>query len=704
MTLEEKIGQLYLPHNDADDNALRAGALGAILNASDPARSDKMQRIAVEESRLGIPLFFGRDVIHGYRTIFPIPLGLACAWDEELAREAAAISASEAATGGYNWTYSPMVDISRDPRWGRIAESFGEDPLLASRLGAAMVRGYQTPQEGLPAGMAACVKHFAAYGAAEGGRDYNTTLVPERELRDVYLRPYRAAVDAGVFSVMSAFNDLDGVPCTGNEWLLNKVLRHEWGFEGFVVSDWMSTVEMIAHGFCADEGEAALRSLKAGTDMEMVSKSYINETARLIEEGRLDLSTLDERVLSVLRAKFAMGLFEHPYRTPGREGVILSKEHKDAAYRAALQSAVLLKNEADILPLKAGAKVAVIGPLADAPHEQLGTWCFDGRDEDSITPLSALRDKLGKGRVVYAPGLEYSRDESRAGFAAALKATKSADIVLFFAGEEAMLSGEAHCLADIRLPGAQEELIKELATSGKPIVLILMTGRPVVIGDIEGHAQAILAAFHQGTMAGPALASLLCGEVSPSGRLPISWPRHVGQIPIYYNHKNTGRPPKPEEFVPINQLPRMQKQTSLGFTSAYMDISPLPAYPFGYGLTYSSFSYSKLERSSATMHMGGGIEISATIRNEGKQSATETVQLYVRDVTGSVTRPVRELKDFRRISLAPGEERRVSFTLNSSQLAFTGLDMREIVEAGLFRVWIAPDSASGLEGSFELLP
>jgi len=704
MTQQEKIGQLYLLNNGADDADVRAGCFGAFLNVTDPSVSDHMQRVAVEKSRLGIPLLFGRDVIHGLRTIYPIPLGQACTWDEALVREAAAASASEAAAAGYNWTFSPMVDISRDPRWGRIAESFGEDPLLASRMAVAVVKGYQTPQPGLPVGIAACVKHFAAYGAAEGGRDYNTTLVPPRELRDVYLRPYEAAAKAGAYSFMSAFNDLDGVPCTGNRWLLTDVLRQDWGFEGFVVSDWRSTSEMLVHGFAADEREAAKRSIDAGLDMEMVGRSYVEQLPGLIESGEVDAATLDERVLAVLRTKLRMGLFEHPYREQGREGAILSAEHLNLALKTALESAVLLKNDSRLLPLAAGTTVAVIGPLADAPHEQIGTWAFDSHDADSRTPLAALRGKLGKDKVIYAPGLKYSRDESREGFAAAVKAASNADVALIFAGEEAMLSGEAHCRADLRLPGAQEALIKAVAATGKPVVLVIMSGRPIVITGVKGNAQAVLAAFHQGTMTGPALAELIFGDVSPSGRLPVTWPADVGQIPLYYNHKNTGRPSISKDFVPISQLPRRLRQSSLGNTSAYLDVQPGPAYPFGYGLTYGRFEYSDLALNAATMPVDGELLVSATLTNTGKRAATEVVQLYVRDLVGSVTRPVRELKDFTRVTLAPGQSQRVSFTLKAADLNFTDIDMHRIVEPGAFKLWVAPNSQEGLETSFEVTP
>jgi beta-glucosidase len=703
MTVEEKIGQL---HQDYDGNLsdadVRKGLVGSYLNIMDPKEIDRIQKVAVEESRLHIPLIFGRDVIHGFRTVFPIPLAQACTWDPDMVRQAAAVAASETAAVGYNWTFSPMVDIARDPRWGRIAEGYGEDPYLSSAMTVATVEGYQTPQDGVPYGIAACVKHFAGYGAAVGGRDYAETPIPMRELRDVYLVPYEAGAKAGAMTFMCAFNDLDGVPCSGSHFLLTDVLRDEWGFKGFVVSDWKSVVEMENHGFAADSREAAKRAINAGVDMEMVSATYTDNLKSLLAKGDVTSATLDERVRNILRVKLELGLFEHPYRVPGREGVILSPAHKELAYKTALESAVLLKNSGNLLPLKAGTKVAVVGPLADAPHEQIGTWAPDGRDEDSVTPLAALRAKLGDANVFYAQGLEYSRDTSRKGFDAAVAAAKKADVILYFAGEESLLSGEAHCLAEVKLPGAQEDLARKLASTGKPVVLILITGRPVVIAPFVDKMKAVMAAFDQGTMAGPALADLLFGDVSPSGRLPVSWPASVGQVPIYYNHKNTGRPPQPKEFTPIGDIPRHQKQTSMGFTASYLDVPAFPAYPFGYGLTYGNFKYSDLSIDKAEIAADGSLTASATILNKGHRAATEVVQLYVRDVVGSVTRPVRELKGFQRVTLAPGESRKVTFTLKAADLAFTNIDMKKVVEPGEFELWIAPDAASGLKGSFRV--
>jgi beta-glucosidase len=702
MTLDEKIGQLFQDYDtQIDEAAVRAGKVGSYLNIDDPKRIDHLQKIAVEESRLGIPLIIGRDVIHGFRTIFPIPLGQACTWDPEMVRKASAVSASEAAAVGYNWTFSPMSDIARDPRWGRIAEGYGEDPYLSAAMTVATVEGYQTPQEGVPYGIAACVKHFAGYGAAIGGRDYAETPIPERELRDIYLRAYEAGSKAGAMTFMCAFNDLDGVPCSGSKFLLTDVLRGEWGFDGMVVSDWQSVGELTRHGFAADEREAAKRAIDAGVDMEMVSHAYIDNLKNLVEKGEVSMATIDERVLNVLRVKYELGLFDHPYRVQGREGSIFSSEHVALARAVAQESAVLLKNEGGLLPLKGGVKIAVVGPLADAPHEQMGTWVPDGKDGDNVTPLAALKARFGDA-VLYAPGLAYSRDTSQKGIAKAVEAAKKSDVVLFFAGEESLLSGEAHSMAEIRLPGAQEDIARALVATGKPVVMVLMTGRPVVISTIEKEIPAILAAFHQGTMAGPALCDILFGDVSPSGRLPVSWPATVAQIPVYYNHKNTGRPPEVKDFKPIEEIPIGQKQTSLGFTSSYLDVPPVPAYPFGYGLTYGEFAYSDLKLDKAVMGTDGSLTASATIANKGKHAATEVVQLYVRDLAGSVTRPVRELKGFQRVTLAPGESRKVSFTLNAADLNFTDIDMKRIVEPGEFKIWIAPDADRGLEGSFRV--
>lgn len=710
MTLEEKIGQMSLrgvsSRSTADpailEEAVRRGRVGALLNVMDKEVVDRLQEVAVEESRLAVPLLFGRDVIHGFRTIFPIPLGQAAAWDPGLAERAARIAAEEASTYGIRWTFAPMLDIARDPRWGRIAESPGEDPYLASLMAAAMVRGFQGASLAEPTSLAACAKHYAAYGAAEGGRDYNTAYVPETLLRDVYLRPFEAAARAGAASFMTAFNEVNGVPASAHELLLRTILRDEWAFDGFVVSDWNSITEMIAHGYSADARDAARQAAVAGVDMEMVSRSYEDHLAGLVGAGAVPRDVVDDAVRNVLRIKLRLGLFERPERDASRDGVVLSEPFLAAARQAARESMVLLKNEGGLLPLAGDVgKVAVVGPLADAPHEQLGTWTFDGRSEDARTPLAALEEALGE-RVVFAPGLEVSRTRTREGFAAARAAAEAADVVLFFGGEEAILSGEAHSRADIRLPGAQEALIAELAAAGKPIVLVILAGRPIALAGVLDRVDAVLMAWHPGTMGGPAVVDLVFGAASPSGRLPVTWPKAAGQIPIYYNHKNTGRPASEEDVVLIDDIPVGAWQSSLANTSHYLDLGVRPQFPFGFGLTYSTFSYRDLTVEPETVALGSTVEVSATVANVGERTATEVAQLYVRDLVGSLTRPVRELKGFERLTLEPGEERRVRFRLSTDDLAFVNGGLERVAEPGAFRVWIGPHAEEGLEGSFEV--
>ncbi len=710
MTLEEKIGQTAMRGTSSRDkgplkqelkDAVAAGSIGTFLNVMVPENVDELQRIAVEESRLGIPLIFARDVIHGFKTIFPIPLALAASWNPENARVGARVSAIEGSTAGIRWTFAPMMDIARDARWGRIAESFGEDPYLASRFAVAMVKGFQTEDLSDPTAMAACAKHFVGYGAAEGGRDYNTTLIPEREMRDIYLKPFRAVAGAGCATMMSAFNEINGVPATGNQWLLKDVLRGEWGWDGFVVSDWDSVTEMIDHGFVADEKGAALRAFNAGVNVEMTSKAYEHHLAELIAEGLVDEAWLDEMVRQILRIKFRLGLFETPHFAKNREAELLSPENLEKAKQAAIESVVMLKNDAHTLPLsQTGKTYAVIGPMANAPHEQMGTWVFDGRAKNSIVPLDAIRERVGAAAVHYAPGLEYSRDRSEKGFAAALEAASESDVILFFAGEEAILSGEAHSRSNLDLPGAQNALIAELHKLRKPLVLIVMSGRPNTIQPQIAQSDAVLVALHGGNMAGPALADLLFGLASPSGRLPVTWPIQVGQIPIYYNHKNTGRPANDKDFVQMDEIPVGVWQSSLGNDSHYLDIGFRPAYPFGYGLTYSTFTYSDLQLSTDTLPMGGVLQASATIRNTGEVEATEVVQLYIRDLVGEVTRPVRELKGFQRVTLAPGAQQTVTFELHTRDLSFHNIAMQEVTEPGEFHLWIAPNAAEGLQGAF----
>ena len=709
MTLAEKIGQTALRGTSSREKGkvsdellakVRSGQIGAFLNVMNAENVDELQRVAVEESRLGIPLIFSRDVVHGFKTIFPIPLGLAASWNKEAAYNASRIAAEEATTAGIRWTFAPMVDISRDARWGRIAESLGEDPYLASELTKAMVNGFQTDDLSQPNTMAATVKHFAAYGAAEGGRDYATVSMSEQDLRDVYLPPFKAAADVGAASFMNAFNEVNGVPATGNRFLLQDILRDEWQYDGFVVSDWNSVIEMIAHGYAKDEKEAAYRAAWAGMDMEMTSKTYDKHLTELIKEGRIDEKRLDEFVRNILRIKFKLGLFDKPYRRQDGEDKILSAEHKAKAKQAAIESMVMLKNNKQTLPLnKSINNLALIGPLADAPHDQMGTWVFDGRGENSITPRTTLTKMLGD-RLHFAKGLKISRTRTNEGFADAIAAAKKSDAIVFVAGEESILSGEAHSRANINLPGAQEELILELAKLDKPLILVIMAGRPITLGNILESVDAVLFAWHPGTMAGPALTDLLFGDASPSGRLPVTWPKEVGQIPIYYNHKNTGRPPEPEKFVQMYDIPVGAWQSSLGNDSHYLDAGYLPQYPFGYGLSYSNFKYGKASLSTNTIKMEESLIASITITNTGKVTATETVQLYIRDLFADITRPVRELKGYERVELAAGESKTVSFTLSTDDLAFHNQQMEKVTEPGDFHLWIAPNAASGEQLTF----
>ncbi|WP_291101336.1 MULTISPECIES: beta-glucosidase BglX [unclassified Flavobacterium] len=708
MSIEEKIGQASLKGTSSRGKGLseelkaevRKGLVSAIINLTDPINAAEIQKIAVEESPNHIPLLFGRDVIHGYKTIFPIPLGLAASWDMDLVERTSEVAANESYSKCINWTYAPMVDICRDARWGRIAESPGEDPLLASRLGAAYIKGFQGNDPSKPGRILACAKHFAAYGATEGGRDYNTVNISESLLRNVYLKPFEASVKAGVATFMTSFNDVNGIPASGNKFLLKKVLRDEWKFNGFVVSDWNSIIEMVNHGYCVDEKEAAFKAASAGLDMEMTSLSYATHLKNLIAEKKVSEEALNEMVRNILRIKFRAGIFDNPYFKGREKFALLDSNALALAKKAATKSCVLLKNEKEILPLAANKKIAVIGPLADAAREQLGTWTFDGNKNDSQTPLKALQQTYGTTTISYAAGLSYSRSESEEGFAEAIATAKKSDVILFFAGEEAILSGEAHSRADIRLPGIQEQLIDELYKTGKPIVLVIMAGRPITMEHILPKVSAVLMAWHPGTMAGPAIVDLLSGVANPSGKLPVTWPKEVGQIPIYYNHPNTGRPADPKTFVGIRDIPIEAWQSSLGNASHYLDAGFAPRYPFGFGLSYTNFTYSDLIVEKTTLNTKDNLVVTASITNTGKRKGTETVQLYIRDITGSIVRPVRELKDFYQIELNPGEMKKVRFSIPVSDLAFYNDEMVYQTEAGAFKVWIASDAESGLEGDF----
>ena len=564
----------------------------------------------------------------------------------------------------------------------------GEDTLLNARMGAAMVRGFQGEDLSHPEHIAACAKHYVGYGAAEGGRDYNSTWIPENLLRDVYLPSFHACVQAGVATVMSAFNNLNGVPASGNCLTLRQILKGEWAFNGFVVSDWDSIAEMIAHGYCAGRREAALAGIGAGVDMEMVSTCYAEYAQMLIDEGVLAISTIDETVSRILDVKLRLGLFEHPYVEEDRLSVLVSVPHLDTARRLATESCVLLKNDG-VLPLAPEIKsLAVIGPLADAPAEQLGCWVADGMPEDSITPLRALHQVLaGRCSVAYAAGLPDARSTDQQGFAEAVSVAASCDAVVLFLGEDAALSGEAHSRAFIDLPGAQEALVQAISACGKPLVAVIMAGRPLTLSQVLESLPAILYAWHPGIMAGPAIADLLLGKVSPSGKLPVSYPRTVGQMPLYYAQANTGRP-TPKEHVAPTGTPL----NPIGFTSTYLDVDHRPEFPFGFGLSYTTFSYQTLTLSSSTVSPGESLTVSAIVTNTGNMAADEVVQLYTRDLVGSLVRPVKELKDFTRIHLAAGESRRISFNLHTDQLAFHNVDMQLVTEPGEFQVFVGGDS------------
>jgi len=700
MTLDEKIGQMSqstsmtTPLSGQIKEEIRRGRWGSFLNAGSPQDRAEAQRIALKESRLGIPLLFGRDVIHGYRTIFPIPLGQSASWDPDLIEQAARIAAHEAFADGIRWTFAPMVDITRDPRWGRVAEGLGEDPYLASRLAVAMIHGFQSDSLSSTGAIAASAKHYVGYGAAEAGREYNSTWVPEGQLREVYLPPFQAASDAGVATFMPGFNALNGVPATGNLFTLQKILRGEWNFKGMVVSDYTAIPEMIQHGYAANTADAARKALLAGVDMEMVSTTYFDHLKTLVEKGLVDRRAIDAAVRNILRLKFQLGLFDQsppvPVEPPAAEALEIAK-------RLATESIVLLKNDTHILPLsKSNEKIAVIGPLADSPVDQMGTWTMDGRASDVQTPLAALREKLGDARVLYSPGLKNSRDLARDGFEDALQKARMADVVLLFLGEEQILSGEAHSRAFLDLPGAQEALVNEIAKLGRPIVTVVLAGRPLTFHETAAKSKAILYGWHPGTMGGPAIADLLFGDAVPSGKLTITFPRTVGQVPIYYAQLPTGRPASSSDLG----IPLGNPVNPVGYVSKYVDVDFTPEFPFGYGLSYSDFKYSNLRVSAPKLRMGGLLTLAADITNTGAVAADEIVQLYVHQDVASVSRPVRQLKGARRVHLKPGETVNVQFLVTTKDLAFYNQRMQLLTEPGTFHFWIAPDSVRGIEGKF----
>ena len=712
MTLAEKIGQMsqvnagegYAPDYLAE--GLRGGRLGSVLNVVDVEVVNELQRIAVEESRLGIPLMVGRDVIHGFKTVMPIPLGQAATWNPDVVREGAHVAALEAATAGINWTFAPMIDISRDARWGRIAESFGECVLLTSELAGAMVEGFQGDDPSAAGSIAACAKHFAGYGAVESGRDYATTNVPETKLRNVYLRPFKAAVDAGVMTLMTSFSDLNGVPASGNEFLLRQVLRDEWKYDGFVVSDWDSIRQLQIHGLTENDKESAFEAAKAGVDMEMAGDAYGHHLESLVNENRVSLNAIDTAVSNILRAKFRLGLFENPFTNPDELPPVANGWAKETAKQAALQSVVMLKNDHSVLPLSAESSrsIAVIGPLADAPYQQLGTWVFDGDIELSITPLQSIRSLAGSTiDVRYVRAMETSRSKASEAFDDAVAIAADSDVAILFLGEESILSGEAHSRADISLPGDQAELVRRIRETGKPVVAVILAGRPLTLTNIVDQVDAILYAWHPGTMGGPAIADLLFGVESPSGKLPATFPRMVGQIPIYYSQKNTGKPPSWDNVAHIDNIDSRAEQTSLGMSAFHLDTCFTPLFPFGHGLSYAHFEYQHIRPSAEEISLGDTLTISAELTNASDVAAEEVVQLYVRDLVASITRPVKELKGFRRVHLDAGESVTVDFKLHTDDLAFFGRDMKKTVEPGEFHAWIGGSSDTELQTSFRIV-
>lgn len=691
MTLVEKIGQLTLSSGPFDGRSvppeqralIKEGKLGSLLFVRGAKTTNEAQRIAVEESRLKIPLLFGLDVVHGYKTIFPIPLAEAASWDPETARRSAAVSAREAAAAGVRWTYAPMVDIARDPRWGRVAEGSGEDPFLGAAMASARVRGFQ----GDDLTVLACIKHFVAYGAAEAGRDYNSVDVSEKSLREIYFPPFKAALDAGAGSLMSSFNDLNGLPSTANKFLLTEVLRNEWGFKGVVVSDWNSVGELIAHGLAATPSEAAHAAIDAGVDIDMEGGAYASSLAELVRRGAISEVAIDNAVRRVLQSKFALGLFERPYADEAREQeVTLSADHLRDALDVARRSIVLLKNEREVLPLKKDTRaIAVIGPLADNQKEPLGCWSAEGQPSSVVTVLDAIRRKVSPTtKVAYAQGCAIE-GVATDGFAAAISAARSADVAILVVGESAAMSGEAASRAYLDLPGVQRDLIKAIHQTGTPVVLVLMNGRPLTITWEAENVPAILETWFLGVRAGDAIADVLFGDFNPGGKLPMTFPRTVGQVPLYYNHKSTGRPSSEKKD-----------------TSRYLDVPVTPLFPFGHGLSYTKFTYSKLTLSSASIKSGQELAVEVDVRNVGRRTGDEVVQLYVQDVVASMTRPVKELKGFTRITLEPGETRTVRFVLGPAHLGFYNREMLYVVEPGTFKVTVGGSSVDGLQASFNV--
>jgi beta-glucosidase len=721
MTLEEKIGQLNLPSSGdmvtgetgSSDIAkkIESGMVGGLFNIKSVAKIREVQKIAVEKSRTKIPLIFGMDVIHGYESVFPIPLGLSCSWDMKLIERSARIAAQEASADGINWTFSPMVDISRDARWGRISEGSGEDPHLGSEIAKAMVRGYQGNDLSANNTILSCVKHYALYGAAEAGRDYNTTDMSRVRMYNEYLPPYKAAIDAGVGSVMASFNEIDGVPATANKWLLTDVLRNEWGFKGFLVSDYTGVSEMINHGL-GDLQTVSAKALDAGLDMDMVSEGLLSTLRQSVKEGKISEKQINDACRRILEAKFKLGLFHDPYRycnVDRAKNEIFTSANRAEARSIAAQSFVLLKNKGDILPIKKTGTIALVGPLADAKENMTGTWSVAARFSESISVREGLQKAAGaNAKVVYAKGSNLDTDEAieergtmfgktlhRDKRSAeelrneAVQIAKGADVIIAAVGESAEMSGEASSRTNIEIPETQKELVKALLKTGKPVVLVLFTGRPLALAWEEENIPAILNVWFGGSEAGDAIADVLFGNVNPSGKLTTTFPQNVGQLPLYYSHKNTGRPLGNDKWF--------QK-----FRSNYLDVSNDPVYPFGFGLSYTQFSYGEIKLSKTDILSTDSLNLTIEVTNTGSRDGAEVVQLYIRDLVGSITRPVKELKGFQKINFKAGEKKTVHFTIHVKDLSFYKSDLSFGYEPGKFQVFVGGNSRDVKQAEFTL--
>jgi beta-glucosidase len=726
MTLEEKIGQMvYFDWRSARrEDLLKSGRIGTIANVFNAKTVNEVQRVAVEESRLGIPLLFGNDVVHGFKTTFPIPLAEACSWDLPLIEKTSGMAAREAASAGTRWLYAPMLDIARDPRWGRIYEGAGEDTYLASEIGKSRIRGIKSNNNDAAGRTIACAKHFAAYGACEGGIDYNTADISDNTLRQVYLPPFKACIDEGVETLMTAFNEINGIPATAHKMLLVDILRNEWGFDGIVVTDYAAITQLLVHGYAGDEEEACRLCIDAGVDMDMHSGIFNAYLGKLVEEGGISEEIINKSVYRVLYFKYWLGLFDCPYASIDNEkSTLLCREHLEAALDSARKSMVLLKNENNILPLsKDLKKIAVIGPLADDPVSPLGFWNCNGDPSQTVTVLQGIKNKLGNtAEIIHSKGCD-TVGKAKDGFAEAVEAAKKSDVALVVVGESIHMSGEARCRSSLDLPGVQTDLVKAVYDTGTPVVCIIISGRPLSVNWPAENVPAILQAWLAGTRSGDAVGDILFGDHNPEGKLTVSIPRSAGQIPVYYNHKNTGKPfdiysekyagylPDRESMKkdPVQYFNNLSKNLTwdkipyqaIDFTAKHLDVLPVPLFPFGYGLSYTKYEYSGLEMSSREIGSGDYLTVTVKVKNTGKMAGSEIVQLYIRDTAASITRPVRELKGFKKVALEPGEEKTVEFVLGKDELGFYNNELEYVLEPGTFRVWVGPDSVQGLEGEF----